>query len=403
MDERLAAVISSSERDAVMCDINEATSLPAQAYTSKDWFDLEVERIFMTRWTAVMFECVLPSPGDAKPFQLFGMPLFAVRGQDGRLRVFHNICPYDGCQVVTAPKKGLKHLHVFYHAWRYDFTGRLIEAPFWNGKPDCKADDLNKLKTSLAEIRCEVRYGVVFVDLGGKSEEIDKWLEPWRKTVGAHFAIDELVPAVSANGLPLIEERTVASNWKTYQENASINLLHEAHVHSIYRKSPEVPRVDNDGTPLYQTFCDKCFIAFSHGRDDSGETYDKINLPMAGHDPKVQPEVGYFSTVYPNVNIPLLDAMIKVNIAIPVAPDRTDLMHLRFYRPEAVSAEQFQDEEQAVQKVFDIIHKEDQRAIESVQRARSSPAFRQHYYSPAWDHMHHYFNHLVMSDLGVGP
>jgi phenylpropionate dioxygenase-like ring-hydroxylating dioxygenase large terminal subunit len=39
-----------------------------------------------------MFDSALPAAGDARPFELFGMPLLAVRGADGVLRVFHNIC-----------------------------------------------------------------------------------------------------------------------------------------------------------------------------------------------------------------------------------------------------------------------------------------------------------------------
>jgi phenylpropionate dioxygenase-like ring-hydroxylating dioxygenase large terminal subunit len=197
----------------------------------------------------------------------------------------------------------------------------------------------------------------------------------------------------------LIETRTVDANWKTYQENASINILHEAFTHALYRKSPEVPHVDANGTPTFELFMDAGLIAFGHSRAMSGKTYDPIHLPSAGHDVRRQPEWGYFTTLFPNLNVPLLDAFIKVNIAIPVAPGRTQLQHLRFYSPEALADPRFQDEEKAVQTLFDVIHHEDRIAIEAVQAARTSPVWRQHFYAPFWDALHHRFNQLVITDM----
>lgn len=399
MDETLSQVITRAERDAVMAPIESAMTLPAQAYASTAWFALEVERVFSARWTAVMFECVLPDPGDAKPFELFGMPLVALRGTDARLRVFHNICPFDGCIAVRNEAKGLGHIDTYYHGWRYDLGGRLTAAPYWNGDPDCGPEGLGGRDGDLVEIRSEVRLGTLFINLGGRAEGIDAWLRPWVGTVGEHYAVEELVPAVDEEGRPLIEERTVAANWKTYQENASINILHEAFTHALYRKSPEVPRVDEEGRAKFETYLDGCLVAFSHRRAETGRTYDPIHLPMAGRDPKQQPELGFFTTLYPNLNVPLLDAMIKVNIAIPVAPDLTRLMHLRFYRPEALAADNFLEEEQKQRAIFEVVHYEDQLAIEAVQQGRSSPVWRQHFYAPLWDALHHRFNQLVMSDM----
>ena len=399
MDAKISCLISQAERDLVMVPIERAMTLPALAYASQDWFDLEIERIFRRRWMGVLFECAVPEPGDALPFEFLGMPLVALRGADGVLRVFHNICPFDGCLAVIEPAQGLACVEVLYHGWRYDLSGRLTDAPYWNGDPNCKAADIAGFDGDLVEIRSAVRQGVLLINMDGEAESADDWLAPWRKTVGEHFAIDRLVPALDGAGRPLIEERTVAANWKTYQENASINVLHEAFTHALYRNSPEVPRVDAEGNPTFRTHLDGCLVAFSHSRDDSGETYDEIALPTAGYDPAKQPAYGYFSTIYPNLNVPLLDAFIKVNITIPVAPGLTKLMHLRFYRPEALADERFQAEERALQDVFDIVHEEDRVAIEAVQKGRASPVWRQHPYAPFWDALHHRFNQLAMADM----
>ena len=399
MDPELSNLISQAEYDSVMAPIESALTPPAQAYSSREWFDLEVERIFKKRWMAVMFDSEISDIGDAEPFDFLDMPFVAIRGDDGQVRVFHNICPYDGCLAVRKPSRKLKSIETYYHGWRYDLKGKLIEAPFWNGDPKCTVQDLPEIDGDLVEVRSEARIGVVFVNLSGSAEAIDDWLRPWADTVSRHFAIDKLLPARDKENKALIEERTVMSNWKTYQENASINILHEAFTHETYRKSPEVPRVDNEGTPMFEEYLNGCLVAFSHNREETDNTYDPIMLPSAGHDPSRQPEVGYFSTIYPNLNIPLLDSMIKINIVIPVSAGETRLMHLRFYRPEALASANFQEQEQAVQKVFHVFHMEDKVAIEAIQQARRSPVWQQHYYAPFWDSLHHYFNQLMMRDL----
>lgn len=399
MDQRLGGVVTRAEYDAVMAPIEDARTLPAQAYTDDRWFALEVERIFSRNWMAVLFDCVLPDVGDARPFELFGMPLVAVRGMDGKLRVFHNICPYDGCLAVRSELKGQTKIEVYYHGWRYDLQGRLVDAPYWSGRQNSGSQQLNGHSGDLVEVRSAVRIGTLFINLDGKAEDIDDWLAPWRKTVAGNYAIDRLVAALDGESKPLVETRTVRANWKTYLENASINILHEASTHDVYRKSPEVPRVDSDGNPGFELFMEGCLVAFGHNRQKSNKTYDRINLPTAGHDIRHQPDWGYFTTMFPNLNVPLLDSFIKVNIAIPVSPGETRLQHLRFYSPEALVDENFQAEEKAVQKLFDTIHYEDQLAIEAVQQARKSPVWRQHFYAPFWDALHHRFNQMVMREM----
>jgi len=401
MDQRLGEVMTRAEYEAVMAPIEEALTLPAQAYTDDHWFALEVERIFRRKWMAVLFDCVVPDVGDVHPFKVFGMPLVAVRGADGKLRVFHNICPYDGSLAVSSDLKRQSEIEVYYHGWRYDLGGRLIDAPYWSGEQISGPPQLNGHSGDLVEVRSVVRIGTLFINLDGKAQDIDDWLAPLKRTVAGDYAIDRLKPALDGEGKPLVQTRIVKANWKTYQENASINILHEASTHELYRKSPEVPRVNSNRNPAFELFMDDCLLAFGHRRKKSANTYKRIDMPSAGHDIQRQPEWGYFTTIFPNFNVPLLDTFMKVNIAIPVSPGETHLQHLRFYSPEALASENFQAEEKAIQGLFDTIHHEDQLAIEAVQQARGSPVWRQHFYAPFWDALHHRFNQMVMQAMVV--
>jgi len=399
MDEALGAVISRAERDAVMAPVETALTLPAQAYTDDAWFALETDRVFARNWMGVLFACELPDPGDVKPFDLFDMPLVAMRGRDGHLRVFHNIVPYDGCMAVMSQRSGLTEIETYYHGLVYDLAGKLVRAPYWNTDPQAGREALGAREGDLTEVRSEERLGVLYVNLGGEADDIDVWLGPWRNLVSEHYAVDRLVPARDSNGKPLIERRSVACNWKTYMENASINMLHGGFTHELYRKSPDVPRVDDEGNARFELMMDAALLAFGHDLAMSGDTYDPIRLPTAAHDIAAKPGWDFFTNLYPNMNMPLLYAFEKVNIAVPVSPGVTELQHLRFYAPEALEHPDFQAEEAAVQELFDVVHHEDQIAIEAIQSARRSPVWRQHYYAPFWDKVHHRFNQLVMTDM----
>ena len=158
--------LTPEELESIRAPIGQALTLPARAYTSEAFMEVEVDRIFFRHWVAVGFAATLPDPGDMRPVELFGRPLLLVRGDDGSLRAFHNICPYDGCLAVLAEQRRAPDIEVYYHGWRYDLRGRLSAAPYWDGTPAGHLDSLGGRNCDLVEIRSECRFGVLFVDLG---------------------------------------------------------------------------------------------------------------------------------------------------------------------------------------------------------------------------------------------
>ena len=250
----------------------------------------------------------------------------------------------------------------------------------------------------LVKVPSAERLGVMFVDLDGAAGSIDSWLAPLRALIGQDFAIDAVVAARDADGTALIEERTVRANWKTYQENASINVLHESFTHELYHKSPEVPRIAN-GKPKFTNHLDGSLVAFSYADEDTANTYERLPLPHAGLAPDRPPRRGYFATLYPNINVPTHSVFVKVNLCVPMAPAESRLHHLFFFRPEAVTRPDFNAIERHLRESFHQVYGEDKVAIEAVQKARASPVARQHFYAPLWDAQHHRFNQLVLDDL----
>lgn len=390
--------LSEDELASIRAPIGEALTPPARAYNSDEFLAAEVERIFRRNWMALCFAATLPEPGDMKPMELFEQPLAVVRGDDGAIRVFHNVCPYDGCLAVLEAARGASEIEVYYHGWRYDLRGRLTAAPYWNGDPDCGREDLGGRQVDLAEVRSATRLGIVFIDLGGTAGDIDDYLAPLRNCL-AEYDLDAAIQVEDGDGAWANEGRVLNTNWKTYLENAAINILHEASTHELYRKSPDVPRVKH-GEPTFFTVLDGPCTTFGYSIAGTDKTYWRDQtIPHMGRSPDQPPVNGYFLTYYPNLVMPVRWNMARANICLPERAGRTRIYHMSYFHRDAPQAESFAAYHQRIVAGFTQVYAEDGRAVEAVQKGRASPAYGQHYYAPFWDALHHHLNVLVADDL----
>jgi choline monooxygenase len=147
--------------------IETAKGLPAAAYTSQEFFDLEQERLSPRTWMGVAFAEDVASAGDAIPVTVTvtGRPLIIVRDKKGVVRAFHNVCRHRATIVLLKPEKGLSNLSCSYHAWAWDLEGNLRATPYFDGTPNSKNFSVGKEENGLVPVRCGVYGGVVFVNL----------------------------------------------------------------------------------------------------------------------------------------------------------------------------------------------------------------------------------------------
>src|SRR5437868_8656687 len=75
-----------------------ATTLIPDAYTSPEFHELELERVFATSWVAAGCTSELAEPGDALVVDVAGSSVIVVRGTDGAVRAVHNVCRHRGAQ-----------------------------------------------------------------------------------------------------------------------------------------------------------------------------------------------------------------------------------------------------------------------------------------------------------------
>jgi len=102
-----------------------ARRIPASRYTSRDWEDLESERLWTRVWQIACTEDCVPEPGDYWEYEIGPLSMFVLRDEEGVLRAFKNVCPHRGTSLIRGSGCGLSEVQCPYHHWRYDLKGHL--------------------------------------------------------------------------------------------------------------------------------------------------------------------------------------------------------------------------------------------------------------------------------------
>ena len=130
---------------------------PVENYRSQERFAAEIERVLRGSYTAFCPSNALPEPGSYIAREAAGRPIVVVRGQDGIVRAFQNVCRHRGMRI--AAEQGCAKAFVCpYHGWTYELDGRLRHVPHAEGFPG-----LDKEHHGLAPLDAIERHGVVFV------------------------------------------------------------------------------------------------------------------------------------------------------------------------------------------------------------------------------------------------
>src|SRR5579872_186406 len=105
--------------------------VPTEPCISPEYFKLERERVFQRVWLYVGREEELKNPGDymVKDLPAVNTSLIIVRGKDGSVRSFHNICSHRGNKLAWNKCGSCRSFSCKFHSWTYDLEGALIGVP----------------------------------------------------------------------------------------------------------------------------------------------------------------------------------------------------------------------------------------------------------------------------------
>ena len=156
--------------------------LPAAAYLDPGTAALERERIFDRNWQFACHASDLPAAGTALRLDLAGRSLVLLRGRDGALRGFLNVCRHRGSRLVDGdPRTGLAfcvdaRLRCPYHGWTYDESGALVHVP-----DAAHFGELDRSAHALDELCVEQWRGLVFVAFARPATALAAALEPFER------------------------------------------------------------------------------------------------------------------------------------------------------------------------------------------------------------------------------
>ncbi|WP_170440440.1 aromatic ring-hydroxylating oxygenase subunit alpha [Ruegeria arenilitoris] len=184
-------------------------SLEARYYTDPAIFEQEKQGLLARTWQFAGHVAQVREPGDYFAFEIAGQNLFCIRGRDGEIRTFYNVCQHRAHEVVT----GAGNTRVVvcpYHAWTYELTGHLRAGPNIKSVPG-----FDRSAICLTPVRTELFNGFIFVNLDDDAAPMDDWYPGVRAEIRAFLPqIDDLEPLEWVE----IPENC---NWKVSIENYS--------------------------------------------------------------------------------------------------------------------------------------------------------------------------------------
>lgn len=148
--------------------------LPAWAYNNAELTRLEIDRIFLRNWLFVAHQSQIQNPGDYQCFELADERAIVVRGQDGVIRAFRNMCRHRASRVVADQQGNCKNAFICpFHGWSYHLDGRLRNVPRADSFPELDPDQYG-----LKPLDMEIWHGLIFIRFGGNGPALaDLWAE----------------------------------------------------------------------------------------------------------------------------------------------------------------------------------------------------------------------------------
>ena len=216
--------------------LEEATTMPREAYSSEEFFAWECDQLFRPGWVALAHTSQLPLTGDFINIDWLGEPLIVLRDKSGEIRVLSRSCPHRGMDIMPpgfghdghGPAEGreggegrgnTRLLLCPYHSWTFELDGQLKAcAEMGQAKDFCRSD------WSLKEFRSEIWNGFIFVNLDGTAEE----------SVAEQYAdLADEVAAWNIGEMQVVFEShwDIACNWKILAENF-MESYHHAGTHT---------------------------------------------------------------------------------------------------------------------------------------------------------------------------
>ncbi len=182
-----------------------ARAMPRSVYSSPEFLELELDRVFAADWFCAGRADGFPQAGDWLAFDLAREPVVVVRGHDGEIRALSNVCRHRMSRIVEG-RGNSRTLSCPYHGWTYGLDGRLRGAAGMT-----RNDAFDRRACRLPEFRCEIWLGWVMVTLNPHAPPVAGQLAALEAMIG-DYGMQDYVQG-------FFEIMQWNTNWKVLAEN----------------------------------------------------------------------------------------------------------------------------------------------------------------------------------------
>ncbi len=348
--------------------LDRASTIPSSWYTDKVLYEAELKSVFSNTWQLAARTDQVAQPGQYITTDIAGEPIVVVRGNDGVLRAFFNVCRHHAAAVMTEPQGNAAQLRCPYHGWTYSLEGELKGTPDFSGV--CEFD--------------RARNGLVPVEL----LEWENWIFVKLQRSEFSFTTDltDQIKPLGLGNLHWFERRHYHfdCNWKVFVDNYLDGGYHVPYLHK---------GLDS-------------VLDYSNYLIENGAYHCLQWSPMVSAGAEAQTgavrkgDRALYYWIYPNFMINVYDGVMDTNLVVPRGVDQTVVI-FDFYFPD-VTSDEARERNKASVEVGQRIQDEDTAICKSVQRGLNSRAYVAGRLSVRREAGEHLFHRLLHADLISG-
>jgi len=318
--------------------LEQAHALAAPLYCDPDVLAIEQRAVFGASWQLAAPADALAGSGDHVVTELGATPAIFVRGDDGELRAFHNVCRHRGGPLALADGRGAKALHCKYHGWTYTLAGQLRSAPEMQA-----AQDFDVKSICLPKAQAAQWQPLVF---GALSDRV-----PPLADVLAGIAAQAQGTFARALKFDRRVSYELDCNWKVYVDNY-LEGYHLPHIHPVLNRMLDYRS--------YTTTLSQWHSLQHSPIEDAGNFYGQGGA--------------YYYFVYPNTMLNCLPGRLQSNRVLPLGAGRCRVDFDYYYPADAADAAELRRREQD-QQFSDAVQAEDAAICAAVQKGLASGSY----------------------------
>jgi carnitine monooxygenase subunit len=331
-------------------------SLPGWLYFDPEFFEGEKRAFLRSAPQIVCHESDIAGPGEWRTIEYLGESVVVIRGDDGEVRAFSNVCRHRGSRLVDGSGGCAKVLTCPYHAWSYARDGRLVGVPHREGYPGLQPERLGLHPVALENWR-----GFLFVTLERGAPSVAEMMAPYEAEV-APYRFEEM----QAIGRLTLRPRPL--NWKTIADNYSDH-LHIAVGHPgltrlfgrNYRiqAKEHVDRMEGD-------------LVDKPSANPSERAYQHL-LPTIAHLPESHRRKWLYYKLFPNVAFDIYPDQVDFMQFLPVSATETVIREISYALPD--QSREMRAARYLNWRINRRVNAEDTDLITRVQLGMQSPAY----------------------------